>query len=50
MAELIFRYLSACSDESISTVRVNYYQFLLKLDVLWPKKVPERDPKDKAKK
>lgn len=48
MAELLFRYLSGCSDESIDTVRVNYFEFLLKLDVFWPKKQPERDPRDKS--
>ena len=38
LAEMLFRYMSNCTDISISTARVNYFEFLKKFDVIWPKK------------
>ena len=50
MAELLFKYLSGAKDEfAIETMRVNYFQFLQQLDVLWPKKQPEVEIKDKLR-
>lgn len=37
-AEMLFRYMSNCTDESIDSARVNYFEFLKKFDVIWPKK------------
>ena len=46
VAEILFRYMSDCRSD-ITKARVNYFQFLLKFDIIWPKKKPEsRSHKD----
>ena len=40
MAELLFKYISDCrNDEELHNIRINYKAFLLKFDLIWPKKV-----------
>lgn len=48
-AEMLFRYISNCTEESLETSRINYYEFLNKLDVVWPKK-SVRKPGDSSTK
>ena len=39
MAELIFKYVSDCrNDEELHNIRINYKTFLMKFDLIWPKK------------
>jgi hypothetical protein len=50
LAEMLFRYLSNSTDDSVNTVRVNYFDFLKKFDVIWPKKVFASKRRDESTK
>jgi len=49
MAELLFKYISDCrNDEELHNIRVNYKSFLMKFDLIWPKKVVPQTNSNKA--
>ena len=49
MAELLFKYISDCrNDEELHNIRINYKAFLLKFDLIWPKKVIVQTNSSKA--
>jgi hypothetical protein len=49
MAELLFKYVSDCrNDEELHNIRINYKSFLMKFDLIWPKKVVPQTNSNKA--
>jgi hypothetical protein len=49
MAELLFKYTSDCrNDEELNNIRINYKVFLMKFDLIWPKKVINQTNSSKA--